>query len=117
MLPGMAIMQQRLRVRQAFLADNAFQCIEPMAVIRGARIRIAGSLRPLYLVSQHGRPFRPAEDSAFLQRNGHGEGMRLPGRAKDRPVIVARNPGHGLGSESRGLVTPARCMARTRQWT
>src|SRR5438105_10262855 len=105
MAPGVAIARQRVRAGDAFFGDDALERSEPMPVIGLAGVGVAQRLRAPDLVGQYRRPFAPAEQAALVEREREREGLRLPGRAKDRPLAVARDAGQGrAGTAGRGRI-------------
>src|SRR3954449_3484683 len=61
MIPGMLVARKRCAIGHALLGDEALQRIEPVPIIRLARVGIAGALRALDLVGERGGPLRPGE--------------------------------------------------------
>ena len=78
-----------------------FQRCQPVPVIGLAGVRIALGLRALDLIGEGCGPLGPGEQSALMQRERHRKGLRFPGLAKHRAVVVARNARHG-GGRARG---------------
>ena len=101
MVPGVAVARERLLVGDALRGDDALERIEPVPVIGLAGIGIAGRLRALDLLAEHRRPFRPGEQAARMQRERHGEGLRLPRLAEHRAFLVARNARHRVDRAAR----------------
>src|SRR5580692_8125875 len=104
MVPGVAVAVERLRRRHALGRDQPLQRREPMPIIGLAGIGIAFRLSALDLFGQRRGPFFPDEEAALVQRMRHGKGLRLPGLAKYRAIIVARKARHRAGRTRRGRV-------------
>ena len=100
-VPGVAVAVQRLGGGDAFGGHQMFQRRQPVPVIGLAGIRIARGLRALDLVGEGCGPLGPAEQAALVQRQRHRECLRLPGLAKHRAGVVARNARYG-GGRARG---------------
>ena len=96
-IPGVVVAGQGRGVGDALFRDEAFEGVEPVAVVCLAGVGIAGRLRPLDLGAERRRPFRPGEQAAGMEREGHGEGLRLPRLAKHRAFGVAGNARNGDG--------------------
>ena len=88
-------------IGDALFVDQTFERIEPVPVIAFARIGIASGLRALDFLGQRVGPFGPGEQAALMQRQRHGEGLRLPRLAKHRPVLVPRHPRYRVHAGSR----------------
>ena len=128
-VPGVAIARERRRVGHAFLGDDPLERVEPVPIVGLAGIGIAGGLRALDLLAERRRPFGPGEQAALVQRERHGEGLRLPRLAEHRPFGVARNARHRRGARGAPraadrsaasrctpeIITPDRDTARTRR--
>jgi hypothetical protein len=74
-----------------------------VAVVGVAQVGVAGGLRGRYLLRQRLGPFGPAEQAAPVQRQRHGEGLRLPGLGEHRLAALLRHAGqqrrlHAAGS-------------------
>src|SRR4051794_35726049 len=123
MIPGVLVARKRWGIRHAFLGDEALQRVEPVAIVSLARVGIARALRALDLLGERGRPLRPAEQPALVQRERHREGLRLPWLAEHRAVRVARDARHFLRGALRGgridtpMVIPAERALRARAGT
>jgi len=63
-------------------------------------------LRLFNLLTKHRRPLRPGEQAFFVQRQRHRECMRLPWRAKDRAIVVARYAWNSFGGAPGGFDAP-----------
>src|SRR5579863_5925485 len=100
--PSLSGARQRGRVGEVFGGHHALQCGEPMVIISLAGIGIAGGLRLLDLIAQHGGPFRPGEEAPFLERQSEREGFGFPGRSEYRAFGIAGDAGHGLRRALRG---------------
>ena len=95
-VPGIAVARAASPASATpFSATMRSSVAEPVAVIGLAGIGIAGRLRALDLVAERRRPFGPGEHAALVQRQRHGEGLRLPRLAEHRAVVVARNARDG----------------------
>src|SRR6185312_14608449 len=95
--PGVAIARERLRVCRAFRGNDALERVEPMQVVSLTGVGIAGRLRALDLLRQDVGPFRPSEQTARMQSQRHGEGLRFPRLAEDGAFGIARNARNGIG--------------------
>src|SRR5580704_600495 len=105
MVPGVAVTVERLRRRHALGRDQPLQRREPMPIIGLAGIAFRPSALDLF--GQRRGPFFPDEEAALVQRKRHGKGLRLPGLAKYRAIIVARKARHRAGRTRRGRVDHA----------
>src|SRR6185369_15766144 len=83
-VPGVLVARKRRRVGHALLRDEAFERVEPMMIIGLAGVGIALALSALDLLGERRGPFGPLEQSALVQRQRHGEGLRLPWLAEYR---------------------------------
>src|SRR5581483_5901863 len=81
--PGIAIARQRLGAGDAFRRNERLERVQPVSIVGLAGVGIAGRLRPLDLGAECCRPFRPGEQAALVQGEGHGERLRLPRFAED----------------------------------
>src|SRR3954463_5462960 len=104
MVPGVAIAMQGVGRCHALLCNQSFQRRKPMPVVGLAGVWIAAGLGTLDFAGKGGGPFVPGEQSALMQRQRHGKGLRLPGFVEHRAVIIARNPWHGFGRARGGGV-------------
>src|SRR5215471_15803880 len=98
-LPGVTSTRQHVALDNAFFGEDSLERRQPVLVVSLTGVGIAGRLRFLDFVAKRRRPFGPGEQAALLERYSEREGFRFPRRAKQRAVLVARDP---------ELVIPAR---------
>src|SRR5215831_17379990 len=91
MVPGVAVAMERLPRCHALFRHQSFQSRQPVPVIGFAGVGVASRLRALNLLAKRRGPLLPGEDAAPMQRHRHGEGVRLPGFAEHRAVVIAWN--------------------------
>src|SRR5215471_2171417 len=100
MVPGVAVAMEHLRRRYSLFRHQPFQCRQPVSVIGFARVGVASRLRALDLFTKHRDPLLQGEHAAPMQRHRHSKGVRLPGFAEDRAIVMAWNardfPGRNL---------------------
>src|SRR5579871_2788222 len=68
--------------------EDPFERREPMPIIALAGVGIARCLGAPDLRGERGRPLRPAEQPAPMERQRQREGLRLPGRVEYRTLPV-----------------------------
>src|SRR5919197_627196 len=77
-VPGLVVARELARASDALRRDEPFERVEPVMIVGLAGVGIAGGLGTLDLAAKRGCSFRPGEHAARVQRERHGEGLRLP---------------------------------------
>src|SRR6476660_1777114 len=107
-VPGLAIERLGGAVGETLVCDHLLQRGEPMPVVALPGAGIAGGLPFLDFLAEGRRPILPGEDARLMQRDGHGEGTRLPRIANGRPLLI-----DGAAQDSwQGLPTVAHAGSR-----
>ena len=100
-VPSMTITYQGFFARDAFLSDQPLEGRKPVSIVGLAGVRVSGSLRAFDFVPECRRPLSPGEQTALLERDRHGEGLRFPRLAEYRSLLVTWKTGHRRGYLSR----------------
>src|SRR5258708_26807226 len=98
--PGLLSREQRSRIGQALVRDQALESHKPMIIVTRTVVRFPATRGDLELVGEGSRPFLPCEIPLLGELHRERKRLGLPRLGKHRPALVSRQPRQRMDARS-----------------